>query len=81
MLLSDLSRRRTESRRKTGLLALREAQNSSNMEHLEGGAGEIRGKLKRSLKPPGGKPRADPMECVDYLPKKRSWDPSLARQD
>jgi hypothetical protein len=71
MLLSGLLRGRTERRRRSGLLALREAQNSSNMEHLEGGANEIRGKLKRSHKLSGGKARADPMERVESLLNKR----------
>lgn len=45
------------------------------MERLEGGADEIRGKLKRSHKLPGGKARADPMECVEFPLQERGEGP------
>jgi hypothetical protein len=47
------------------------------MERLEGGADEIRGKLKRSHQLVGGKARADPIECVDVSSQFEDWSLSL----
>ncbi|KAJ5390233.1 uncharacterized protein N7496_001301 [Penicillium cataractarum] len=48
------------------------------MERLEGGADEIRSKLKRSHRLLGGKARADPMECVEVSSRIEDWSPSLS---